>query len=398
MKGTKDVTFTPSTGFMGLFLLLGSWLVTRSALLAQTLQGDVPLDIVAYLKWAQTLGAGGSPAGDLAYVYPPGSNVVFLFVNLFGGVNSYRAFTLLAASIDLAILAGLILATRRQPRSRLLAPWAWVVMGFAVGPLLYERYDVVAAAFGCFAVLSISRPMLSGGLSGIGFLIKLWPEIAILGLPRSRLLRGMAVNLLAIVIGWVPLEAYFGNSLGFLKNVANKGLSVESVAAYPFLLLRAFTSSHGVTGQYGSWEVTGPGVSIAALLTTILGILLIAGLLLLRMLGRLEFAAPGDVVLLGVLIFVASHKINSLQYGVWIAAMTAAALAYSSSKSLGPAILLTLSLVVANEVIWTHFVEFISGNPILIGLQGLRLLLLLTATVWLAFRTLRGSRGREPHT
>ena len=78
--------------------------------------------------------------------------------------------------------------------------------------------------------------------------------------------------------------------------------------------------------------------------------------------------------------------------------MTAAALAYSSSKSLGPAILLTLSLVVANEVVWTHFVEFISGNPILIGLQGLRLLLLLTATVWLAFRTLRGSRGREPHT
>jgi hypothetical protein len=209
-----------------------------------------------------------------------------------------------------------------------------------------------------------------------------------LGLPRSRLLKGILVNLLAIVIGWVALESLFGDSLGFLRNVSNKGLSVEAVAAYPFLLLRALTGSHGVTGQYGSWEVTGPLVSVAALLTTLLGIILLAALLLLRVLGRLELASPGDVVLLGVLIFIASHKINSLQYGVWIAAITAAALAYTSSKSLGPAVLLTLSLVVANEVIWMHFIEFISGNPILITFQGLRLVLLLSATVWLGVRTL----------
>jgi hypothetical protein len=86
---------------------------------------------------------------------------------------------------------------------------------------------------------------------------------------------------------------------------------------------------------------------------------------------------------------VATHKINSLQYGVWIAAMTATALAYSSSRARGPAVLLTLSLIVANDVIWAHFVPFISGNPILIAFQGLRLVLLLAATVWLAVEILR---------
>lgn len=389
MSGTITTPLIRSKSIVGLSLLLTSWLVTRGVILAQTLDGDVPLDIVAYLKWAKMLGDGGSPASDTAYVYPPGSNVIFLLTNFFGPGASYRAFTIVAATLDLMILLGLSLASRRQPRSRLLAPWAWVIMGFASGPLLYERYDIAAAVFCCFAVISISRPMLSGGLSGIGFLIKLWPEIAILGLPRSQILKGLAVNLLAIVIGWTTLEVFFGDSLGFLRNVLNKGLSVEAVAAYPFLLLRALTGSHGVTGQYGSWEVIGPWVSVTALLTTILGIVLIASLLLLRVLGRLELASPGDVVLLGVLVFVASHKINSLQYGVWIAAMTAAALVFTSSKALGPAILLTLSLFVANEVIWTHFIEFISGNPILIGFQGLRLLLLLSATAWLAALTLR---------
>jgi hypothetical protein len=192
-----------------------------------------------------------------------------------------------------------------------------------------------------------------------------------------------------VAVGWTSLHVIFGDSFGFIKNVMNKGLSVEAVAAYPFLVLRALVGTHGVTGQFGSWEVTGPGVALAATATTLVGVLLLAGILVLRIAGRLEQAAPGDVVLLGVLIFVATHKINSLQYGVWIAAMTAAALAYSSSRARGPAVLLTLSLIVANDVIWAHFVPFISGNPILIAFQGLRLVLLLAATVWLAVEILR---------
>jgi hypothetical protein len=66
--------------------------------------------------------------------------------------------------------------------------------------------------------------------------------------------------------------------------------------------------------------------------------------------------------------------------------MAAAALAFSNSKALGPSVLLTLMLVVADQVIWTDFVPFISGNPLMLAYQGLRLALLLGATLWLAWR------------
>jgi hypothetical protein len=118
--------------------------------------------------------------------------------------------------------------------------------------------------------------------------------------------------------------------------------------------------------------------------STAVGIVALGLLLLLRFRGLLDHVPPGDIVLLGVLVFVATHKINSLQYGVWIAAMVAAALAYRSSRCLGPAVLLGGMLVVTNDAIWAQFVPFISGNALLLGFQGVRLALLLTAGVWLA--------------
>ncbi len=169
----------------------------------------------------------------------------------------------------------------------------------------------------------------------------------------------------------------------------NKGLSVEATAAFPFLVARSLSESHTVTGQFGSWEVIGPGVPAVATIVTIIGVLLLLGILVLRVRGRLDFISPGDIVLLGVLIFVATHKINSLQYGVWIAAMASAALAFSDSKALGPSVLLTLMLLVADQVIWTNFVPFISGNPLMLAYQGLRLALLLAATIWLAWVILK---------
>jgi len=197
-----------------------------------------------------------------------------------------------------------------------------------------------------------------------------------------------------IVIGWAILQILFGNSLAFFSNVMNKGLSVEAVGAYPFLVARAIFGSHVVTGQFGSWEVIGPGVPLVALLLTVIGVLLLVGILILRTIGFLELVPPGDVVLLGVLIFVASHKINSLQYGVWIAAMAAAALAFTGSKALGPSVLLTLMLFVADHVIWTNFVSFISGNQLMLGYQGLRLALLLSAAIWLS-STVLTNRKRQ---
>ena len=384
------------SGWVGVGLLVTSWLVTRAVLFADTFSGQTPLDVVAYQRWASALLEGISPATDTAFVYPPGGNVIFLVTEAISGDGFLRAFTILAFLCDAAILVALLLFLRAKAGARTfpIAPWVWVVMGFVAGPLMYQRFDVFASFLAVLAVLLVARPALSGAFAGLGLLVKLWPEIALLALPRHRLLRGVVANLITVVVGWLILHVWLGDSLGFLSNVVNKGLSVEAVAAYPFLVSRALFNSHDVTGQYGSWEVIGPGVDLAATMSTLLGVLFLLGLFVARLSGRLEETAPGDVVLLGVLIFVVTHKINSLQYGIWIAAVTAAALSFSSSRARGPAVLLTLMLIVADQVIWTHFVDFISGNPLFLMFQGIRLLLLLAASIWLALEVFR-RRGLE---
>lgn len=268
-------------------------------------------------------------------------------------------------------------------------------MGFAAGPLMYQRYDILAALFGVLALLAVNHPVRVGFWSAIGLLVKLWPAVVLLGLSRRNLVKGLIVNAVVVILGWVLLHFIWGNSFGFISNVMNKGLSVEAVAAFPFLVARSFGTTHGVTGQFGSWEVIGPGVEFAATATTVVGVLLLLGLFALRLSGRLEAVVPGDVVLLGLLIFVATHKINSLQYGVWIAAMTAAALTFSESRALGPAVILTLMLLVADQVIWDNFVPFISGNPLLLGYQGLRLALLLAALAWIGWSVVNQARGKR---
>ena len=381
-----------STGVAGAALLLTSWLITRVILLAQTFGGDIPTDVSAYARWAGDVSAGVAPALDTAYVYPPGALVVFLAVDALSADSYYRAFTLVAFLIDFSILAMLWWRVRSVAIGQRSAPWAWIVMGFAAGPLMYQRYDIFAALFGVLALLAVSRPVWNGIWSGVGALVKLWPEIALLGLARRNLWRGVAVNLGVVAAGWILLHLVWGDSFGFLANVANKGLSVEATAAFPFLVARSLGTSHGVTGQFGSWEVTGPGVELAATATTVLGVALLIGLFLWRLAGRLESVSPGDVVLFGVLIFVATHKINSLQYGVWIAAMTATALVFASSRAHGPAVILTLMLLVADQVIWDNFVPFISGNPLMIGYQGLRLILLIIALIWIGWTILATSK------
>jgi hypothetical protein len=341
------------------------------------------------------LTVGEGPAIDTAYVYPPGALVIFAFVDAANTGSYYRLFTLVAAAADLAILTLLWRQVRLGSLRQLAAPWAWVVMGFAAGPLIYQRYDIFSALLGVLALVAISRPVQAGIWSALGLLVKLWPEIALLGLSRRNLWKGLVVNAIVVAVGWIVLQIVWGDSLGFVSNVMNKGLSVEAVAAYPFLVARSLGTTHGVTGQFGSWEVIGPGVAFAATATTVVGVLLLLGLFALRVAGRLERVVPGDVVLLGVLIFVASHKINSLQYGVWIAAMTAVALTFPGSRALGPAVILTLMLLVADQVIWDNFVPFISGNPLMIGYQGLRLALLLAALAWIALAVMNQARGRQ---
>ena len=239
-KANVETSRLHLSALANLALLAVTWLVTRSVLLGATLSGVLPGDILAYERWAELLRVGQAPAQDSAFVYPPGSSLIFLGGGVFGDVSYFRSFTILAVAADFVLLLALVLFARRSAEGSMAGPWAWVVLGFAVGPIMLERYDIFAALFGSIAVLTLARPAVTGALAGLGFLVKIWPEIAILGLPRHRMLSALAVNLAVVLGGWLVLQVVFGNSFDFVRNILVKGVSVEAVAAYPFLVVREF--------------------------------------------------------------------------------------------------------------------------------------------------------------
>lgn len=379
----------------GLLWLFPTWIISRLIALAGTLSGEVPEDVVLYGKWTQTLWAGSFPVGDQAWQYPPGAALAFL---LLGDAQDglYRRFTLLALGADVLILLTLVLASRKREDSTLLGPWVWVLAGFAIGPLLLQRYDLIPTLFAVIALALLTRPTVSGVAAGFGFVIKLWPALVLLGVPRRQLLRSTLAALAVTAAVWGLMSLFFDNSFDFIRQQQGRGLEIESVAALPFMLAKALGLTVPVRGQFGSWEITLPiGQDVALGLTALTGLLLF-GLLVARIVGRLDQVPPGDVVLLALLVFIVTSKVNSPQYSIWLAGVAAAALLDRRSQMLGVVALLGLMVIVTHAVIWPQFVGLMTGNPIIVAFQGLRILLLVAATVWAATNVFRRKAPAPP--
>ena len=366
----------------GVGLMLLAWVVTRLALIDETFLGITPGDVELYRSWAESLIEGGSPAIDPAFTYPPGASGLMFVIFSIAPENFYRAFTLLALAADFTILIVLWLRSRSADTRVPMAPWSWIIMGFAAGSLMYQRFDIFAALLAVLAVLTVRRSVYTGFWAGLGFVLKLWPELALLGLRSRAMPKALIVNIATIAAFWISAQLIWGDAFGFAANALDKGLAVESMVAFPFLLARKAGAPYQVSDLEGLYAVLGPGTDLTATLATLAGLVSILFLFLLRFLQRIDLASPGDVVLLGLLIFIATNKFNSVQYGIWIAAITSAALSFKESRVRGPAILLTLMLLLTSQAVWPNFIPLTGGSPVFLAIHGLRLLLLLASLAW----------------
>ncbi|MFM1966067.1 MAG: hypothetical protein RL134_1792 [Actinomycetota bacterium] len=364
--------------------LIVTWVLSRLLLLG-TLTGAVPYpdgpsvinDVKLYAEWSSLLVTGRFPIGDDMWQYPPGAGIVFALAALLGS-NPVAAFAGIALACDLATLAVLAVAGRRR-RVGLNAAWAWVIGALLVGPVWLARFDVVPTLAAVVALVLIARPVGSGAAAAAGTLLKVWPGIMLIALPRRSLPKGllgfvlMTVAILAAVLVWST------GGVSFLGEQGARGLQVESVGALPFMVWNVF-SEVPTEFRFGAMEVDVAATIPLGLAITLAGFAVLGLLGVLRLLGRLESSAPADVALVALLVSMVTSRVLSPQYSVWVVGVAAVTLLDPASRMRRVVWLLVPSILVTQVIYPYGYGSFLNGDWWAVLLQVVRVGLLVAAT------------------
>lgn len=379
-----------------------AWVISR-VILVGTVVGYVPYpdgpsvinDVRLYAEWSNLLVTGRFPIGDDMWQYPPGAGVVFALAAVLGS-NPIAAFLLIALVCDLAVLIVLITAGRRRGVG-LDAAWAWIIGALLVGPVFIARFDVVPTLAAVVALVLVSRPVWSGAAIAAGALLKVWPGLMLIALPRHALPRGILGFVVAgaAILGGVLVWSTGGVS--FLGEQGARGLQVESVGALPFMTWNAVTRAVPTEFRFGAMEVDVPITIPLGLAITLGGLAILGFLGILRLAGRLEDIGPGDIALVALLVSVVTSRVLSPQYSVWIIGVAAVTFLDPRSRMRTVVWLLVPSILVTQVIYPFGYGSFLDGVWWAVALQVVRVGLLMAATglgLWIVVR--QAFRGGIP--
>ena len=361
------------------------WIATRvvallSIFFTQRLMDDVRI----YEGWMSFLGHRDFPLFDHKWQYPPGAGGFLLVPHLISDHYAV-AFVTLMVFVDAGILCALMLARFRTPQMSWQGVWLWAIAALVVGPIMFTRFDLLPTFFAVAAILLVARPAMSGASAAIGLFTKVWPGVMVLVLPRPSLRRGLTSFVLTCVGLTVAFVVLFHNSFSFLGNQTARGLQVESVGAIPYVIYHLTGQVVDVHLSYGSMQVTMAGAEFIGTALTLLGLALIAVIAYWRLSGRLEHIPAGDVGLALVLVCLATSRVYSPQFNIWIIGLACAALLSSATRMRRVAIIL-VAVSLLTQFVYPLFPSGLTDGSVLIGLvQVLRIVGLVTATciaVW----------------
>jgi len=295
------------------------------------------VDTPVYRLYGEKITHGSVPYRDFGVEYPPGSLVPFVIPALLSSTEDgydsvFRTLMILALAVASALLVlslhALGASTRRTALS-LGAFWAGTAL---LGPFLLTRFDVFAAAVALGAVCAIlhRRRLLGPVLLGIAIATKLYPAVLVPLLVaraareggRPAALRALGLSLGTAVLVYLPffLIAPHGVGHSFWRQAA-RPLQIESLGASVLLALHhAFGMGLGWASGSGSQNLTGTAASVAAVVSTLLGVAALA-LVWIRFAhgdtGNAQFARYAAAA---VVAFVAFGKVTSPQFLAWLLA------------------------------------------------------------------------------
>ncbi|MEV7779121.1 glycosyltransferase 87 family protein [Kitasatospora sp. NPDC088351] len=391
------------SGRAGALCALGaSWLATRALLVLlmtgvlKMAGGDITTDVwLIYHGWYGVLQTGTFPLDDVTWQYPPGAALVILLPGLLPW--SYLVSFWVICGVADAVAMALLVRTGLRKGRALTGAWVWVAGVPLLGPMIYNRYDVVVTAIAVAGLLAlIRRPAIGGLLLGLGGIIKIWPLLALIGTPSGRRTRRAwtTAAATAVAVGFL-LAAGMNGAFEFLTFQKDRGVEVESVGALPLHFARIAGAWDGrVMMNYGSVEMLGPWVDVVGKVMMAGTVLGFAWLLLWRFTAKRRNAATMyDAALTALLIFTVTSRVISPQYLVWLVGVAAVCLTVRGSSQ-RPVVLLVLAATPLTLLEFPlMFTEVVGSDPLAVTVLTLRNLLLLVATVLSCVRLWRSTRG-----
>jgi len=194
------------------------------------------------------------------------------------------------------------------------------------------RFDLVPTVIAIAALLVIHRrPQWFGALAGLGAAVKLWPLLVLFGeWDRRRLLRSVVAAVAVVAVAFAGSAIAFGNPAGFLSHGGDRGLQEEAVATIPWQLEQiASGEPYPREIRFGAWEIASPAAAAWWWRRA-------------RMIRegceRLADAAVSrDFVFTVVLLVVATSRVLSTQYMVWLLGLAAVVLSAGTTRLARPA-------------------------------------------------------------
>jgi Glycosyltransferase family 87 len=402
---------------------LAVWFVTRAVLYLVATEhflgkygkesvGDVSI----YLKWAQDSLYYGQIPHDTEWQYPPLLAPILVFPEWLShtiGIHYLTGFTAMTFLADCVITAMLIwTATRRDTWS---GPWYWILGVPLLGPIVYGRYDVFPAlcVVVALALLGKGLPVLladgskgrqlnnrrwvAGILIGFGTAIKIWPGLAVFGMPRTKRGWQTIATIAASVIGSIAtMSIFFSGTLSFIGNQGNRGIEIESVWGIPFVLGKRLHLEHVITTKvvYGSYQVTADGHGLISHIISLAYYAALASMvcgfgLMLYWWWRKTWrpAVMADATFVGTLIMICTSRVISPQYLIWLLAVAGFCLLYKDTTQRRSSLLVLICLPLTQYEFPFAFEDLLHAHLVVTLVVCLRDLLLVLAT-YFGFRDL----------
>ena len=366
------------------FALSRTWLLLIPFGVIPYLGGTLVInDVTLYTQWAQLLTAGQFPVGDEMWQYPPLVGPMLAIGSLIPPDPTW-GLVLLMLIADAATF--LVLMRRVSRGGAIEGAWAWIAAAMLIGPVWLTRFDVVPALFAVLALLAVNRPSRAAVFMAVGAMLKVWPALLLLSVPRRRLGRAVAVFLATSTGILLTLMLTMQGAASFASEQRARGLQIESLPALPFLVGHHLGLERDFIYRYGAMEVQAPGTTTVAAAITLIAAAGLAFLAWARLTGRLDHARPADIALVVVLFSMVTSRVLSPQYLIWVAAVASVCLLDEHTR-MRPVIVTLMPVAALGQILYPmHYDWLLSDGLSGLALQTLRLLLLVAATAWAGLR------------